>query len=384
MKDFDFCKNSVTLTAEQRDFANTAIRKKLNEVTELYDRFQPDGNLYLGGSLGIRQPAIVIENGQPIGLKSDLDFYLITPGLAGSPALQSFLEGIATLTGEVEVSIQFQPAFEIDKPLYNVTLDELARSLSHPIRRTFDLPPNNVLKNVHPKTLAYFACGGLGKLIAPYYVATHEYANVPGDKIFHDSYLDAKMSLVFLRFLTYGKLPGRLTIADLAVSVSEGHYDAVSSQESILDLIRRREQFDPNEAPPELDHFDLFRRIIAAERSLPASTPILKLYDVFCAEHFADHQAMDSLHSLLLAVALWILDGEPTLRDRAARERASSRFLEIELPQDFLDALDAWLSAEDPSKDDATDVVTLLIHECMNASVVSVRRAVEAYYSSRN
>lgn len=374
-EDFDHCYNSVTLDQEQRDFVNKRINDRLKLIGELFDKHDLKANLYVGGSVGLRQPSVAIENGTTT-LKSDLDMFLILPNLEKTASLQAFLQGITELPQDVDVSIHVQPVADFSRNPCSMEVDDLCQALPNPVRERFPMPELTSLTPQQPKSAVLYMCGRMGAAAAPYYVATHEFANVPGDVIAHDEVTNQKAALATLKFLFYGKKDGWLNISDVATAAREGWYEGIITEDEVVDIIRRREQFRPDQPKSNLNLPELFRKVVAKDLSLAHTATTAEAFQSLRAHYLAESESVEASHSLLLALSLFLLAPSKELKDCVNGECEADRFSTIELPEESKSTLLEWVKTDSL----ATEIIGSgkLMPDLVHAAMFSINKKVEA------
>ena len=380
MERFDLCANSATLTQQQKDFANQVLWDKLAQVGKLYDRHGAKGNLYLGGSVGLKQPSLLVSRDRTVGMKSDLDLFYLLPNLPPAPAEQAFLEAVAALPQDLEVSVHPMPAIQIEEQLFSTAFDDIFDSLKQPVIQGFDFSPSQTAPRFNAKTIALMAARMAGTGVAPYYVATHQYANLTGDRIERDAGTVVKVAITFLRLPCYQSLADRFSYAALLRLGQEGFYEGICSSELVHDLVRRREQVDSDEAPPQLSLLELFRGVAARDVGLPAATGTVDICRAYRAKYLKDDDALDSWHALLLPLALWVEDPCPDLLELARQELQREFFAQNGRETDFLERLAALLAQQNPPPSAMPQMVAELVHFSMRAVTEFAReKVVNAY-----
>jgi hypothetical protein len=372
MTRFDLCANSATLSAEQKTFGNQMMWDKLDQVTGLYDSTGAGGNLYLGGSVGLRQPSLKLSDGRTVGVKSDLDLFYLIPGLPPSSQDLAFLQAVTRLPQDIEVSIHLMPAVQVDEPLFSPTVDDIVDSLRRPLREGFEFSLGELARPFQEKTAALFAARMMGTAVAPYYVATHQFANLPGDRIERDSNTTVKVAITLLRYLCYTSLAERFSYAALLELAEQGFFEGVCARDTVHELVRRREQWDPQAPPLLLDHRELFRRVAARDLDLPAESATAELCEAFIARHLAGADAMENVHALLLPVALWAHKPEQGLLDLARRACQRSS-LAGALGQPLAEESQAFSRSDSPTREAALELVARLVHAAMKSVTDSVQ-----------
>ena len=381
-ENFDHCFNSVTLDQEQRDFVNKRINDRLKLIGELFDKHDFKANLYVGGSVGLGQPSVAIENNITT-LKSDLDMFLILPGLEKTASLQAFLKDITELPQDVDVSIHVQPVADFSHNPCSMEVDDLLQALPHPVRERFMMPELKSLKPQVPKTAVLYLCGRMGAAAAPFYVATHEFANVPGDVIAHDEVTNQKAALATLKFLFYGKKEGWLNISDVATAAREGWYEGIITEDEVIDIIRRREQYRPDQAKSNLDLAELFRKIVVKERGLEQSATTAEAFQSLRDRYLAEPDSVDASHSLLLAISLFLLAPSAALKDVVRRECAAELFSLVDLSEEWKSKLTEWANSDSSTADsiDSGRLMPDLVHAAMFSINKKVEAEIRNYYA---
>lgn len=379
MNRFDLCANSATLTAEQRVFANDTLWAKLQDVADLYTAHGARGNLYLGGSVGLRQPSLLVSQGRTVGMKSDLDLFYLLPDLPPGPADQAFLQAVTALPQDLEVSVHVMPAVPVKEQLHSVAYDDIVKSLRQPVLQGFELgdsPPSRF----EAKTLAQMAARMVGTGIAPYYVATHQYANLPGDRIERDAGTMVKASITILRLLCYESLAENFSYAAMLRLADEGFYDGVCSRDLMHEVVRRREQVDLEAPPLEICLRELFSQVAARDLGLSPSCPTHDICAAFRARYLGDQSTRDSLHALLLPLALWSVRSSPELLFQARLELERPDFPVASLGP-LHERLSALLAQAEPSSTGILEVVAELVHLCMKSVTDSVKEKLARAYA---
>jgi hypothetical protein len=305
MRDDDLCANSATLSPAQREFANRVLRAKLDEITELYHRHRARGNLYLGGSVGLRQPAVRVRDGVPIAIKSDLDLFYALPKLPPDRAEQNFLEAVAALSPEMEVSVHLLPAIRVEVPLDNASFDDLIPGIEEPLVQGFEFRPFDIPPPYRARTCAQLAARRLAAAAMPYYHGAHAYSNQPADRIESDAATLPKALLDLLRLPCYESLGHRYGSRAMLELADRGYFEGICSPSLVRKLLRQREQIE-EEAPP-LRHcpLPLFRSVTARMLDLPDSLNAVEACRHFSAHYMSEDTANDLLHRCLLSLTLY-------------------------------------------------------------------------------
>lgn len=331
MRTYDLCANTVTLSIAQRDFANQALWGRLKQVDELYDRHGASGNLYLGGSVGLHQPSLRVRGGVATALKSDLDLYYLCRNFPPGPEDRAFLESVSALPDDVEVSVHVLPAVTLDQPTYSSTLDDLCGPLTRPLRQTFPFTNPSTAPTYESKTIMTYAIRMLGSALVTSYVATHQYANLPGDVVECDPSTAVKSALVFLRLPCYAALGPNYSHRSLLEYAETDGFAGICAADFVHQLLRHREQVDSERQLPELDLTGLFTATMGRHLGLPLTTTPVDVARAVVERYLSEAGTLEVLHRLLLAHGLWLLNPDEQEQQFAQEQLAGSEDLELEI-----------------------------------------------------
>lgn len=341
MQRYDLCQNSATLTREQKSYVNDKIWPRLEEIQHLYQLHGARGNLYLGGSLGLLQPAVLVENGHPVAVKSDLDLFYLVEVLPPSQADQRFLQSVAALPDDLDISVHVMPAVDIDASPLTPAYDDLLSSLERPVCRGFDFPPPLKAKTFEEKTVASLAIGWLAACVMPYYVSTHQYANLEADRVSSDAGTPFKAGDIFLRVPCYSELRGDYSRRRVLELARNGYFEGICEPDTVLEILTRREQVDLTAAPATWSVEGLWSRVSAKQLGLELSSDPETVARTVIRRHLCEPTAFDRLHSLELALALWRHQPSP---GRAELVREQAEDATAYLDEDTAESLKGWLA----------------------------------------
>ncbi len=338
MHPYDLCANTVSLNHDQKQFANTVLWERLNLVSQLYEQHGASGNLYIGGSVGLLQPSLRCENGTPVTVKSDLDLFYLCQNLPPSPEEEAFLEAVSRLPEDVDVSIHLMPAVHLEGSPYSLALDDLRASIERPLRKGFDFkfPPRvntHERKTVILAAASYYAAGFI-----PYYIATHKYANVEGNRVPCGPSNADKAATILLRIPCYEHLGERFSHRAVQDLANEGFFDGICPPTLITEVFTRREQVDASLPPLSLSVGELFDRVFSHLLSLPEGTPRDKIAAKIISTDIFEETSVDTVHSLVLAMALWLDNPGQETVDLVSQQRPRFAFL----PEDLRQELEQW------------------------------------------
>ncbi len=317
---FDLCANSATLNSEQKEFANQKLWQRLEQVGALYQQHGAAGNLYLGGSVGLRQPALYVKDGKTVGLKSDLDLFYLLRQLPPSPTEQAFLQAVASLPQDIDLSVHVMPAVEVDEQLNSLAFDDLVDSVSRPVLQSFPLRIGEQARRFQARTGAAMAVRMMATAAAPFYVTTHAYANVPDDRIESDASTEVKAALSILRMPCYEQMGPAFSYRGLVELAEGGFFDGICPRTMVREVVLRREQVGVASEPLPLALPELFRRSAARLLGLPETTPVPEMATCFARAYCEDETVEDSLDRLLLVLGLWVWQPDPELLAQAREE----------------------------------------------------------------
>ncbi len=332
---YDLCANTVSLNNVQKDFANAVLWERLNVVGQLYDRHGAGGNLYIGGSVGLLQPSLKCENGTPVGVKSDLDLFYLGSQLTPSVEEEAFFESVSSLPEDVDISIHFMPAINLEGSIYSLALDDLRSSMERPLRKgfEFEFPPQletHELKTAVLATVSYYAC-----CFIPYYIATHKFANVEGNRVTCGPASSDKAASMLLRVACYEYLGERFSHRAVLDLAREGFYDAICPRELVSEIFTRREQVDPSLPPLGLSVTQLFDQVFIQQLGLPEGTPRDKIAESVIDNYLHEATPLDTVHSLVLVMALWLGNPGKATLDLVRRQIPRQAFLSQSLRQEL-------------------------------------------------
>lgn len=337
---FDLCANSATLDDEQKEFANSQLWARLEDVAQLYRQHGAAGNLYLGGSVGLRQPALYVKDGKTAGLKSDLDLFYLLRELPPKSAEQAFLEAVASLPQDIDVSVHVMPAVEVNEQLYSLAFDDLVDSVSRPVAQGFPFPLGEQAYRFQAKTGTAMAVCMLATAAAPFYVTSHAYANVPDDRIERDVSTEVKAAISILRMPCYELLGSTFSYRGLLELSEQGYFDDLCPREMVEEVVRRREQVGSATEPLPVSLHDLFCRSASRLLGLTLDTPAPELALRFSETYCQGESREDSLHRILLLLGLWVWQPVPELLEQVGEELLRPR-----CPLDVREMLDPLLDS---------------------------------------
>lgn len=361
MTGHDLCANAVTLNEQQRDFANQALQSQLALVAQLYDHHQADGNLYLGGSIGLLQPSLKCNNGVPYALKSDLDLFYLTKNLVNTQQEVNFLDSIRSLPKELDVSVHVIPAVPIEGSSYSLALDDLIASLARPLRKGFDFefPP---LAKVHEIKTAWLAAVSMfASSFLSHYTATHQYANLEGNLVECGPSHADKAAVMALRVTCYETLGAQFTHRTLHQLDQTNHFEGLCSPEYVTELLTRREQVDDSLPALSLPLPELFRRVLVREFGLPAETTLEAGTVTLLDTYLSEANRLDVSHAVILILAVWLSHPSSSTVDLLKQRLQSADVF----PSETTQQLYRW--AEKPERDHAQRLCGELKFLCLEA-----------------
>ncbi|WP_235603130.1 hypothetical protein [Piscirickettsia litoralis] len=103
------CKNSITLNNEQRQFAEQIYQPFLLQLSLAAKSLTVSKNIYLGGSLALKEPALFCPHGELKGVHSDLDIFVVAESINHLAALQKLPALVENVSPELERSFHFSP-----------------------------------------------------------------------------------------------------------------------------------------------------------------------------------------------------------------------------------------------------------------------------------
>ncbi len=339
MTGYDLCANTVTFDDIQKGFVNDALWEALDAVGALYDQHKADGNIYIGGSVGLLQPALKCHDGRPVSVKSDLDLFYLCRNTPPKAEEIAFLESVSQLPDEVDISIHLMPAVNLEGSTYSLAFDDLSASLERPLRQGFPFAYPKNTKNYEDKTGVLTAVSIFANCFIPSYVSSHQYANLTGNRVPCDPSSLDKAAMMLLRVPTYGLLAENYSHRRLLELARDGFFGDVATPDEVLEVLTRREQVDVSRPPLSVSISQLFHRVFCRHLELPSETSLVEIASALNARYFSGANQLDAAHAFLLAFSLWLMTP-----DQASREFLRQQSPRCEhLPEHLSSAILLWL-----------------------------------------
>lgn len=256
----DFCSNSLTLNIEQKKYANHKYNKLVSQVYQIASTSLVPMNIYIGGSLALREPSLLFNKGKLIGLHSDIDFFIVVKKPNDIHSVVEIFRSLENIEADIPRSTHIAPLVKIPANLCFPSVDDLLSGLATPVVEKF--PINEFVPGIirNPRTMADLLICRAAISIMPYYLTSHQYSNTEHNKSICSTLDTLKMIFSGLRLQYYGVVADLHSINDI-VKISNNDFRDLLGDINILDLIAAREQYDPGNALPQIDLYSFIRKV---------------------------------------------------------------------------------------------------------------------------
>jgi hypothetical protein len=299
----DFCKNSVTLTKTECQFANDQLNTFMDQVREVASKSPVPVNVYTGGSLALKEPALQFSKGQLTGLHSDVDFYIIVPHKDDVAPASFLVRDTVNLSPQIIRTFHFVPVESTNTGSLSCSVDDLIAGLREPIIEQFELPlhPQPIRD---PRSILMLFAGKLSVHVLPYIKTSHLLTSGnDSNKEFPETMGLLKLILNGLRVKYYGQIPETHGLTDIARLLKDGLFDDLLSREQINAIIVAREHYDELTPPPQLDLAQFVRKVFIFALKLNSDADSAMILDELAMHFYTQDTLLNRLPLAQLSYA---------------------------------------------------------------------------------
>ena len=287
MRNIDYCRNSIFLNEDEKEFVNNKINRLFDALRSKLSAANLAVNVYLGGSLSLREPSLKFKNNQLIGINSDADLFTVVKDLADAPKVIQIFKELEDIEPDLDRSLHLVPLVKILQKTYLASIDDLLYSINEPVFEAIDTSGYYPSLELNPKTLAMLFVGCTGVAVIPYYTSNHFYCSSDNHHL-HSQRFDLKMILAGLRLQVYGAVDGVHGISSIYHEINNGVFDNLLERETVVKVLELRERYTEDVHIPEIDKYMFILRAWQNKLGLPFSSSntatILAARDYFFAD----------------------------------------------------------------------------------------------------
>lgn len=308
----DYCANSLTLHPDEREKTNAMLGKALCRIAEAAARLDVPVNVYQGGSVALREPAILLRRGAFVRVKSDLDLFVVVRDANEIPQAGALLAATEGLQSEVVHSYHFVPAnvpmrLQGFTSAYTVWLGS-----DYPVHESFPRPTLKNPPRAEPFDAFFLFLGRLAKHLFKFYITTHwQKSGVDAVPSGQYSYQALKMILDGLVMQYYGRRPGLAGLHPIAALMAEGIYDGILPRDTIWGVLEARERFDPDRPLPDVNEALFVPSALRGYFGLPPTADWESIIEEARRRHFPQDNHLDLMPLVFLGHAAAILSPAP-------------------------------------------------------------------------
>ena len=308
----DYCANSLTLRPDEREKTNATLNQALRQIAEAARRLDVPVNVYQGGSVALREPAVLLHRDSFVRVKSDLDLFVVVRDSNEIPRAGALLAATQDLQNEVHHSYHFVPAnvpmrLQGFASAYTVWLGS-----DRPVHESFPRPALKTPPQAEPFDAFFLFLGRLAKHLFKFYITTHwQKSGVDAVPSGQYSYQALKMMLDGLVMQYYGRRPGLAGLHPVAALLPEGIYDEILPRETIWAVLEARERFDPERPLPDVDETLFVPAVLRGYFGLPPAADWETIIEEARRRHFPQDNPLDLMPLVFLGHAAALLSPSP-------------------------------------------------------------------------
>lgn len=354
MTPIDFCKNSLTLTVKEKQYVNDSYNNLVSHVYERILKCNVICNVYIGGSLALGEPSVIIRDGEIVGLHSDIDFFIVVQNITDANAIIEIFQSLESIEADISRSIHITPVIKIPENLCFPSVDDLLYATKKPVLTKFDI--TNMLPDLvrNPKTMANLFVCRFGLVSLPYYITSHQYSSLAENKQLTGKLDQLKAIFTGLRLQFYGVIENLHGINDTIKQISTGMFDNLLDRDVIQQLLFLREKYDEEQPLPMINFYQFYRRVWINKLSLDEKITDINLANTIIETFFDSPLVLDYLLGLLTLLNFVALSKNNSLY------LSINKYLKYELSAEILivqDKLSLFIASKQYSQEEFVPIL---------------------------
>ncbi|ALA25800.1 hypothetical protein AVI51_06880 [Piscirickettsia salmonis] len=301
MQPSHLCQNSITLNNQQKQFAEASYQPLLSELQRAAKTFSTKKNIYLGGSLALKEPALFCPQNKLTGMHSDLDIFVVSTSFNDLAQLQQLPRLIANISPELERSFHFSPLIKPLNNIYSISLEDLSVGIDTPIIEEIAIDHAAYQYPPQAKSMAHYFISKLCSYCLPYRNTSHAYSNLDNNQATRHPMDTIKLVLTGLRLQFYGVINNTHGIHSIPALAEQGYFKQIMSKADILRWIFHREQYDPTAHLPEINMPSFILNCWQEKLSLNNAITFEKIIQATEQNYFNKKNILDKLALVLFA-----------------------------------------------------------------------------------